>query len=209
MFIAVASDKTLQHGWNRQNSQYHPDKYRNLRRMFQNPYDFPLPRMDYAKISVNGDDRQEGDAGSPVKKLQKELYFAHYLIFTALLKVIRLYRQSNQQQNVSQDQIEQENVNGFRFPELELEDEEMDNCNVQQETQDKLQNYHRRVENIQRSVIFYVLLTVDVRVVCVVHICVVCNILKIPGPNRFLTCVDTTPLNVCSPKAELFKAART
>lgn len=180
--------------------------------MFQNPYDFPLQRMDYAKISVNGDDRQEGDAGSPVEKLQKELYFAHYLIFTALLKVIRLYGQSNQQQNVSQDQIEQENVNGFRFPELELEDEEMDNCNVQQETQDKLQTYHRRVENIQRSVIVYVLLTDVVRVVrfvCDAHICVVCNILKIPGPNRFLTRVDATPLDVCSPKAELFKAAQT
>lgn len=83
--------------------------------------------MDYAKISINGDDRQESDAGSSVEKLQKELYFAHYLIFTTLLKIIRLYGQSNQQQNVSQDQIEQENVHCFRFPELELEDEEMNN----------------------------------------------------------------------------------
>lgn len=83
--------------------------------------------MDDAKISINGDDRQESDAGSSVEKLQKELHFAHDLIFTTLLKVICLYGQSNQQQNVSQDQIEQENVNGFRFPELELDDEEMDN----------------------------------------------------------------------------------
>ncbi len=119
--------------------------------------------MDHAKISINGDDRQEGDAGSSVEKLQKELYFAHYFLFTALLKVICLYRQSNQQQNVSQDQIEQENINGLRFPELELEDEEMDNCNVQQETQDKLQHYHRRVENIQRSVLVDILLTVCVK----------------------------------------------
>ncbi len=48
------------------------------------------------------------------------------------------------------------------FQKLELEDEEMDNCNVQQETQDKLQHYHRRVENIQRSVLVDVLLTVCV-----------------------------------------------
>ncbi len=143
--------------------------------------------MDHAKISINGDDRQEGDAGSSVEKLQKELYFAHYFLFTALLKVICLYRQSNQQQNVSQDQIEQENINGLRFPELELEDEEMDNCNVQQETQDKLQHYHRRVENIQRSVLVDVLLTVCVKdVQC--WLCGVVHILQIwiPGPKRFL-----------------------
>jgi len=47
-------------------------------------------------------------------------------------------------------------------PEIELEDEEMDNWNVQQETQDELQHNHRRVENIQSSALVDVLLTVDV-----------------------------------------------
>ncbi len=87
-----------------------------------------------------------------VEKLQKELYFAHYFLFTALLKVIRLYGQSNQQQMSARTRLNRKMSMVLDFQNLSFEDEEMDNCNVQQETQDKLQHYHRRVENIQRSV---------------------------------------------------------
>ncbi len=85
----------------------------------------------------------------------------------------------------------------------------MDNCNVQQETQDKLQHYHRRVENIQRSVLVDVLLIVRVDVVrC--WLCGVVHILQIliSGPKRFLMQVDDTTVSVCSTKAEHFKAAQ-
>lgn len=121
--------------------------------------------MDYAEISINGDDGEEGDAGSSIEKLQKELHFADELVFTALLKVVRFYRQSNQQQNICQNQIEQENVDGLRFPEPDLEDEEMDDRNVQQETKDKLHHHHGWEENVQRSVVVDILLTLDVRVI--------------------------------------------
>ncbi|XP_073667590.1 uncharacterized protein [Paramisgurnus dabryanus] len=160
----------LHHGWNSQNPQKHPDKDGNLRRMFQHPQDFPLLGMDHAEITINGDDGQKGDACSSVEKLQEELYLAHNLVLAALLKVISLHWQSNKQQNVSQDQIEQENVNGFRFPEFQLEDEDMNDRNVQKETENKLQANHRRVENVKWSVIVDVILAALICIVLHVHI---------------------------------------
>lgn len=143
IFIAVAIDKALRHGWNGQNPQNHPDEDRNLRRSLENPQDVPLLRMDHAVIAINGDEGQKGDACSSVEKLQEELNFTHHLVFTALLKVISLHGQTDQQQNVSQDQIEEENVDGFRFPKFEFEDEDVNDRDVQNETQNKLQADHR------------------------------------------------------------------
>lgn len=148
-FIAVAIDEALHHGGNSQNPQNHPDEDRNLRRSLEDPQDVPLLGMDHAVVAINGDDGQKGDAGCSVEKLQEELNFTHHLVFAALLKVIRLDGQTDQQQNVSQDQIEEEDVDGFRLPEFEFEDEDVNDRDVQQETQNELQADHRRVEDVQ------------------------------------------------------------
>lgn len=119
--------------------------------------------MDHAVIAINGDHGQKGDAGSSVEELQEELNFTHHLVLAALLKVVSLHGQTDQQQNVSQDQIEQENVDGFRFPEFQLEDEDVNDRDVQKETQNELHADHGREENVQRTVFVNDVLAVVLR----------------------------------------------
>ncbi|XP_063078764.1 uncharacterized protein si:ch211-140l13.3 [Engraulis encrasicolus] len=80
-------------------------------------------------VAVYGDDCEEGNAGSPVQEQHEEHGFTHHLVVAPPLsvqEVVRLHRQTDEQQDVGQHQVEEENVVAVCLPELQLENEEVE-----------------------------------------------------------------------------------
>lgn len=64
--VAVAAVKVLEHGGNGEWQKKQPDEDRDMRRFLESFQEVLSTRMHHVKISIDGSDRQEGDAGAPV-----------------------------------------------------------------------------------------------------------------------------------------------
>lgn len=153
--MAVAAFKGFEHGGNGEWQKQQPDDEGDLRRFLQSFQEILPPGMHHVEVSIDGSDRQEGDAGASVQKQHEEHGFAHGVRVASPLsfdEVVRLYGQTEEQQNVRQHQVEQKNVVGVGFPEFQLEYEEVEDRCVQRQRQDKNHNHDGRVEFIHRLI---------------------------------------------------------
>lgn len=64
--VAVAALKVLEHGGNGEGQQEQPDKDGDVRRFLERLQEVLPTGMHHIKVSVDGRDRQEGDAGAAV-----------------------------------------------------------------------------------------------------------------------------------------------
>lgn len=111
--------------------------------------------MNHIEVSVNGRHCQKGDAGSSVEEQHEKHSFANCVILTppfSVGEVVCLYGQTEEQENVGQDQVEEEDIIGVGFPELELEYEEVEDRCIQGQSQDENHNHDSSVEFIQSLV---------------------------------------------------------
>lgn len=96
----------------------------------------------HLEVAVDGDDGEECDAGAPVEEDREEHGAEDHLALAAplaQLEVVGPHRQAEEQQDVGQHQVKQEDVVGVLAPpELELEDEEVDDGHVERQGQDEL-----------------------------------------------------------------------
>lgn len=63
------------------------------------------------------------------------------------------FMQTDEQQNVSQDEVEEKYIVGVGLPEFQSEDEKVDHSEVQRKSQNKPQNHHTGVEFVERNVV--------------------------------------------------------
>lgn len=111
--------------------------------------------MYHIEISIDGGHRQEGNAGSSVQKQHEEHSFAHCVVRTPPLpldEVVRLYGQTEEQENVRQHEVEKKDVVGVGFPEFHLEYEEVEDRCIQGQGQENDNNHDSRVEFVQSLV---------------------------------------------------------
>lgn len=64
--MTVAAVKVLEHGGNGEGQKKQPDEDGDMRRFLERFQEILSTRMHHVKISIDGRDRQEGDAGAPV-----------------------------------------------------------------------------------------------------------------------------------------------
>ena len=152
---AVAAVEVLQHGGDCERQKQQPDDDRDLRRLLESSEEILSTGVHHVKIPVDGSHREEGDAGPSVQKQHEEHCFAHCVIRTPPLthdEVVRLDGQTEEQEDVSQHQVEKEDIVGVGFPELQHEYEEVDDGYVQRQSQEENNKHDSRVEFIQANV---------------------------------------------------------
>jgi len=150
--VAVAAFKVLEHGGDGERQQEQPDEDRDMRRLLERSQEILATGVHHVEIPVDGGHRQEGDAGAAVQKQHEEHRFANRVIVASPLPmnvVVGLEGQTEDQQDVGQHQVEQEDVVGVGFPELQLEDEEVEDRHVQRQRQDENHNHDGCVEVVQ------------------------------------------------------------
>lgn len=164
--VAVAALEAGQHGRDGQRHKHNPDQNRDENVSLPDLEGVPNAGMNHAEVTIDGNDSQEGDARFSVQEEHKQDRSAYGVVVTpslSTLEVIRPDRQTDQQQDIRQDEIEEKNVVAFRFPEFEFKNEEVDHGEVQRKCQDKLHYHHREIERVQ---ILTSSCTVVTRVVC-------------------------------------------
>lgn len=153
--VAVAAVKVLQHGGDGEGQEKQPYDDRDLRRFLDGFEEILPPGMHHVEIPIYGGDGQEGDAGPSVQKQHEEHRLAHHVVGAPSLSldvVVSFDRQTEEQEDVCQHQVEQEDIVGVGFPELEFEYEEMENGCIERKSQDKNHNHDSGVKIIQRLV---------------------------------------------------------
>lgn len=154
-FVAVAALKGLEHGGDGERQQHEPDDDWDLRRFLEGFEEILPTGVHHVEVPVDGRHRQEGDAGPSVQKQHEEHGLADDLVLAPSLsldEVVGLDGQAEEQQNISQHQVEEEDVVGVGFPELQLEYEEVEDGRVQRQSQDENHNHDSCIKLIQRLV---------------------------------------------------------
>lgn len=159
--MAVAALEGLEHGGDGEGQQQQPDDDRDVRRLLQDFQEVLAARVHHVEVAVDGGDGEEGDAGAAVQEQHEEHGLAHGVVLASALAldvVVRLDGQAEEQQDVSQHQVEQEHVVSVGFPELQLEYEEVQDGGVERQSQDEDHDHHGCIELIQRLVVGFAVL---------------------------------------------------
>lgn len=112
--------------------------------------------MDHVEVAIEGQDDEEGDAGPSVEKQHEEHHFTNHAVFAApqvVLVVIDLDGQTGHQQEISNHDVEQEDA--FVLPEFEPEDEDIEDRQVERQTQHKF-SHHQPGEDLVCGIIWCV-----------------------------------------------------
>lgn len=151
--MAVAALKASDHGGDGEGQKKKPDDDGDMRRLLQGFEKVLLPWVDHVEVAVDGGHSQEGDTCSPVEEEHEEHGFAHHLVLAPALaidEVVRLHGQTEKQEDIRQHQVEEEDIVAVGFPELQLENEEMEDGRIERQGQDENDNHNRCVEFVQR-----------------------------------------------------------
>lgn len=153
--VAVAALKGLDHGGDGEGKQQEPDENRNLGRFLQH-FDTVSPsKMDHVEVAIEGEDDEEGYTGSSVEKQHEKHRFTNHIVTAApqvVLIMVDLERKAGHQQKISNHNVEQEDA--FVLPELEPEDEDVEDGQVERQTQRKF-SYHHIGEDLVCGIIWY------------------------------------------------------
>lgn len=81
--VAVAALKGLDHSGDSERQQEEPDDEGDLRRFLQNLYAVHPAEVDHVEVAIDGQDSEEGDAGSSVEKQHEQHDVTHGAILCA------------------------------------------------------------------------------------------------------------------------------
>lgn len=140
--VAVTALKGFHHSGDCEGQQEKPDDDRDLRRFLEDFDEISPAKMYHIEVAIDGQCDEEGNTGTSVEEQHEEHHLTHTIILTAphmVMVMVGLGRKTSHQQEISNHDIEQEDT--FVLPELEPEDEDVEDRQVERQTEHELYNH--------------------------------------------------------------------